>query len=342
MNLYGSTLSAKFIGGLVGTALGDAIGQVTTARMDRANLCATVELIDTLAYGDETAMTIGLAQALLAEGELSEQLVGDQLRHNYSREPWRGYRPGPPTVFTLVEQQGLSYAQAAARLGGGASANDNGAATRIAPLALYLANAPDLYAQAALSARVTHAHPVAIDGAAVMAKAIASLLSLFPATPCCWQPWLQELITFAQTALLRKQLQCVAELFASHLAPKFAFDYLGAGSAVQTSLPFALYAFLSHPASFADCLCCAVTHGGERDALGAMAGALTGAYLGCNAIPSSWQLKLEKQADLAQLACQLAVKATFTPRQPRPLWATTLRKPRQPYALLTTGLGTWN
>ncbi|MEZ4730046.1 MAG: ADP-ribosylglycohydrolase family protein [Caldilineaceae bacterium] len=188
---------------------------------------------------------------------------------------------------------------------------DNGAATRIAPVGIFFADAPDLYEQAALSALVTHAHPVAIDGAAVLAKAIALGLQQTQATVFQWQPWLQELIAFARTEALREQLQIAAALFARYVTPKVAFAYLGRGNAVQTSFPFALYAFLCHPTSFQRCLLCAVTHGGERDALGAMAGAISGAYAGVEGIPGAWRAKLENGCYLERLACTLAETASL-------------------------------
>jgi poly(ADP-ribose) glycohydrolase ARH3 len=47
-------------------------------------------------------------------------------------------------------------------------------------------------------------------------------------------------------------------------------------------------------------------NGGDRDTLGAMAGALSGAYLGLKAIPQSWHQKLENRNYIEQLASCLA------------------------------------
>ena len=61
------------------------------------------------------------------------------------------------------------------------------------------------------------------------------------------------------------------------------------------SLPFAVYSFLRLPSSFEDCPYCAIMHGGDRDTLGAMAGAISEAYLGFEAIPLLWHNKLENR-----------------------------------------------
>ena len=59
---------------------------------------------------------------------------------------------------------------------------------------------------------------------------------------------------------------------------------MGQSVKIHESLPFAIYAFLAHPHSFEGCLLDTVLSGGDRDTLGAMAGAILGAYLGVAAI----------------------------------------------------------
>jgi len=46
-------------------------------------------------------------------------------------------------------------------------------------------------------------------------------------------------------------------------------------------------------------------NGGDRDTLGAMAGAISGAYLGIDAIPQSWKDKLENRTYLESLATDM-------------------------------------
>jgi poly(ADP-ribose) glycohydrolase ARH3 len=74
---------------------------------------------------------------------------------------------------------------------------------------------------------------------------------------------------------------------------------------MHESLPFALYAFLHHPRSYEECLLCAILNGGDRDTLGAMACAVSGAYLGVEAIPQAWREKLEKREYIENLAIGL-------------------------------------
>jgi poly(ADP-ribose) glycohydrolase ARH3 len=71
-------------------------------------------------------------------------------------------------------------------------------------------------------------------------------------------------------------------------------------------MPFAIYSFMRNSDSFENCIFCAVLHGGDRDTLGAMAGAISGAYHGIDAIPLAWKKKLENIDFIEKLARELA------------------------------------
>lgn len=298
-------LKSKFLGGMVGSALGDAIGELAFWRSDEERLRSKIAQRDVLVYTDDTAMAIGLAESITEVGRLDEQHLGDTFRANYKREPWRGYASGPPTVFSLVEKRGMSYSEAARSLFGGQGSFGNGAAMRIAPLGLFFHDAPDLYEQARASASVTHAHPVGVDGAAVLAWAIAQAVKLYPQEPFPFEPFSQGLVDFAHTAEIRDKMVLVRTLLAENVPPPDAARRLGRSVAVHQSMPFAIYSFLRHPKSFEACLFCAILNGGDRDTLGAMACAVSGAYLGVEAIPQGWREKLENRQHVEGLAFRL-------------------------------------
>ncbi|MCP4666586.1 MAG: hypothetical protein GY849_09475 [Deltaproteobacteria bacterium] len=67
---------------------------------------------------------------------------------------------------------------------------------------------------------------------------------------------------------------------------------------------------MRHPHSFEDCIFCAIMNGGDRDTLGAMAGAISGAYLGIGAVPRSWKDKLENRPYLEPLAASIVKTRT--------------------------------
>jgi len=299
-------IKEKYLGGMIGSALGDAIGELAFFHPNKEPLCANLEQLETYRYTDDTAMSIGIAESILKTACLDEQDLGGTFRENFKREPWRGYASGPPTVFSMVEELGITYVEAAQRLFGGSGSFGNGSAMRVVPVGLFFHDSPDLYEMARVSAVVTHAHPLGIDGAAVQSKAVALAVQRDPDDTFPSDAFVQDLLGFARTSEMRNKIRDVGDLVFGQTHPSVAARQLGRTVAVHESLPFALYSFLRHPRSFEDCLFCAVLHGGDRDTLGAMACAISGAYLGITSIPQSWIQKLENRSFIEDLASRLA------------------------------------
>jgi poly(ADP-ribose) glycohydrolase ARH3 len=280
-------IKAKYLGGMVGSALGDAIGELAFTVPQRERLCSKLDSVSQFRYTDDTAMAIGLAQSIIKTKRIDQQELGATFSANFQREPWRGYASGPPTIFSIVGNLGISYPEAARMMFGGSGSLGNGAAMRIIPLGLFFHQASDLYNLASLSAEVTHAHPVGMDGAAIQARAIANA------------------VDFAQTPEIQTKMMRIQDLITEEVSPNAAADVLGRSVAVHESMPFAIYSFLKYPNSFEECLFCAILHGGDRDTLGAMACAISGAFLGIEAIPLGWREKLENRAYIEDLASEL-------------------------------------
>jgi poly(ADP-ribose) glycohydrolase ARH3 len=298
-------MQEKYLGGMIGSALGDAIGELAFRYRSKEELCTRLEHVPELRYTDDTAMSIGLAESILSTGELDQQDLGGTFRNNYLKEPWRGYAAGPPTVFSMVDRLAVPYREAAKSLFGGEGSLGNGAAMRIVPVGLFFSGSPDIYEKACLSASVTHAHPVGMDGAAVQAKAISLGVTLDPRETFSSTSFIDTLIQFSKTHEIREKMQLVKRLLAENTGPSRAAEQLGRTVAVDESMPFALFSFLRHAKSFEDCLFCAVLNGGDRDTLGAMACAISGAYLGIDSIPQDWIQKLENRRYLEDLATRL-------------------------------------
>lgn len=298
-------MEKKFLGAMVGSALGDAIGELAFAYPDKDLLCSKIHEATELRYTDDTAMAIGLAESLLEMGRIDQQHLGKTFSDNFDREPWRGYAPGPPTIFSEVKQRGFSYVLAAERLFGEEGSFGNGAAMRIVPVGLFFYDSKEIYDEACASAQVTHAHPVGMDGAAVQAIAIAEALKLDPKGDFPLEEFTENLVRKSRTAEIYEKMRIVRDMVSQGAAPASAADSIGRSVAVHESMPFALYAFLLNPASFEECIYCAILNGGDRDTLGAMAGAVSGAYLGIDAIPPGWREKLENRSYIESLAKDL-------------------------------------
>lgn len=302
----GNDLKEKYLGAMVGSGLGDAIGELAFKWPERERLCILVDRVKKLVYTDDTAMTIGLAESILEKKGIDQEHLGEIFSRNFYQEPWRGYALGPPTIFSIVRDTGISYVETAKSLFGGSGSMGNGGAMRIAPVGLFFHDSENFYEMASGSAEVTHAHPVGKDGAAVQAWAIAQALKLDPESEFPLEVFIQGLIAFARTPKIRDKMKLVQLLMDEGVRPSIAAARLGQSVAVDESMPFAIYSFLRHSQSFEDCLFCAILNGGDRDTLGAMACAISGAYLGIEAIPASWRNKLENRTTIENLASALA------------------------------------
>jgi len=175
-------------------------------------------------------------------------------------------------------------------------------------LGLFYYQDDELYEKVRLSAEVTHTHPVGIDGAAVFAKALAKTVTLNPQRPFSPQAFIDMLIDFSRTDEIKEKLAMIPALLEREVDPAEAVKKLGNSVIVQESMPMALFCFLRYPHTYLETVLCAITHGGERDTMGIMAGALSGAYLGIDAISEEWRNKLEDVRHIESLARELAAR----------------------------------
>lgn len=149
----------------------------------------------------------------------------------------------------------------------------NGAAMRIVPVALATLGDSQLFASWALQqAHITHHHPLS-DAACLV---------------------LGQLLQLALVGHDRTRLQALSGDFLSHY-PLFAYEKASIQSSayVVDTLRVVLHAFFS-TRSFEECLIESVNRGGDADTVGAISGALAGAYYGFGSIPSRWLTKLDR------------------------------------------------
>jgi poly(ADP-ribose) glycohydrolase ARH3 len=289
-------------GALLGTFVGDALGMPFEGAAPTA-IPERLTMLDARlgrgTYTDDTEMAIALAESLLERGSIDANSLGRAFAD--AHDPRRGYGPGTTTVLRLV-RSGLHPHEAAGSLFGGEGSQGNGAAMRIAPVAVRYADDRAALAEAAReSARVTHAHALAVDAAVVQAAAIAAALR--------GEAPLDAALAAAATAELERRLTRAARLLDSELQPAELAVALGNRSTGHQSVPAAIYAAAAHE-SVEAAITFAVRCGGDADTLGAMAGAVAAARTGAGAIPSHWVDALEDgprgRAHVERLADRLA------------------------------------
>jgi len=298
-------LKGKFIGALVGTAVGDAVGAGFEGR--RAAEAEAIEWAadrrEMLAYTDDTHMMIGMAESLVQKEGFDGEHMARVFIRNYEIEPWRGYGPGPPSIFRMI-RAGEAWDKAAEKLYHGGSYG-NGSAMRIAPLAVFYHSDLTMLREVAYrSSQITHSHVLGKEGAALQAYAVALALGLEPGKAFSSQEFLSRLGELVQHEAYKQKLAGTEMLLGEADKAKVVAE-LGNGVEAFNSVPTAIYSFLSHPDSLKEAILFAVSLGGDTDTIAAMTGAIAGAYLGVDAVPSKWRLKLENRAYIEELAAVL-------------------------------------
>jgi poly(ADP-ribose) glycohydrolase ARH3 len=306
--VYKGKLKLKFMGCLVGTAIGDALGAMWEGGdMSRSeDIVSLVEKLEQLIYTDDTHMTIGVAESLVENKGFDGEHMAQSFIKNYEAEPWRGYGPGPPKIFGMI-RSGEAWDSAASRLYPGGSFG-NGSAMRVAPVGLlYSRNLEKLREIAYQSSSITHSHELGKEGAALQACAVALALNTPSDEDIDREVFLSRLQNFIQNQLYKEKVARIRELLGEQDKAK-VIAVLGNGIEAPRSVPTAIYCFLRQPQSYKDTVIYAISLGGDTDTIAAMAGAICGAYLGIEAIPSEWRAKLENREYIESLAEDLATK----------------------------------
>lgn len=286
----------RYQGVMLAGALGDALGAPFegAAQVKSRHIEQVLDGTDPLRYTDDTHMTIGLADMLIEAGHLDGALLASTWATNYRAEPWRGYGPGPGQVFALHEQR-IAWDAAAHHLYGGRGSWGNGAAMRVAPVALLAFDDLEVVAQLARqTAVITHTHHLGVEGAVAQAVAIALLLQQAPQGELHVERFLETLRAHVGAAQYCHQIDGLPGLLSGEpWAREAVVRVLGNGVAAHESVVTALYCFLRHRTDIVACLRFAISLGGDTDTIAAMAGTLAGAHLGMSQIPGTLIGRLE-------------------------------------------------
>ncbi len=298
-------LKSKFLGALVGTGVGDSLGAPFEgwAKVKPEEIEEAARKRGALIYTDDTHMMIGVAESLIQSGGFDGKDMIYSFIKNYELEPFRGYGPGPPYIFRLVKA-GVAWNEAAQGLYRGGSYG-NGAAMRIAPIGVFYHDNPVMLREVAYkSSQITHAHQLGKEGAALQAYAIALATGLESSLTLNTSDFLAKLADYTQDRVYQQKLDNISRHLTNPDKSKVVAE-LGNGIEAFNSVPTAIYSFLSQPQSFAQAVFHAISLGGDTDTIGAMTGAISGAYLGIESIPESWRGKLENRPYIEELAEKL-------------------------------------
>lgn len=326
-------LRDRFVGCLLGGAIGDALGagiEFDTLAAIRAAHGPNGVTGYVRAYGglgritDDTQMTLFTAEGLLcaATGERTEDADVEAIRRAYLRwlatqsagrrgrhaageaEPWlrtvaelNSARAPGNTCLSALHAGGGGTPQAAINNSKGC-----GGVMRVAPIGLVSATP---FATAARAAALTHGHPSGYLSAGAFA-AIVHHVSRGGALQAGIDAALAELQTWPghqeTTAAITSALRLANEATAP--APE-RVEQLGGGWIGEEALAIALYCLLAESDPHA-ALLLAVNHSGDSDSTGALVGNVVGARGGTAALPGRWLDQLELRDVITTVGNDLA------------------------------------
>lgn len=286
----------RFLGSALGTFVGDALGEPVEGWPHEA-IYGRFGLLDRMLrkearYTDDTQMMIGILETLVEKGRFDPALCALKFQQNF--DPMRGYGR---RIFGVMERirQGLPWDQV------GTDSFGNGGAMRIAPIGcFYYQNLEAIKENAVLSARITHNHPEGVAGAVAQAIAVGlALVSGLSKKPIETEGFLDRIASevididkgFAESL---EGVKSIPQGSILEVIEATAGQYALSLRAIE-SVPAAVGAVVLTE-SFRDALVLAVNLGGDTDTIGAMAGAIAGAYYGYSNIPKDWLDPLENGA----------------------------------------------
>ena len=260
---------------LFGVAVGDALG-ATAEFMTPAQIRNQYGVLREIVGGgwlkltpgqvtDDTEMTLCVARGIVGSGGWNLVPIADRFARWLS---------GDPADVGATCRRGIEEYMGKGRLEGPPDENGagNGAAMRVAPVALYTLGDEKLLSRLAVGqAHITHHHPLS-DAACVSVG---------------------KMIQRGLLGVTLRDLRATAEeLSARH--PEFRLEgYDGKSSAYVVDTLRTVFDALFSTDNFEDCVVKTVNRGGDADTTGSIAGAIAGARYGLAAIPQRWRMALD-------------------------------------------------
>jgi len=298
----------RFVGCLLGLAIGDALGMPVegwSAAAIRARYGRLVSFLPAPRRGlragqftDDTQMAIYLAQSIVDCGSVEPEHVAQAWVDWLHSGDVRGI--GRSTYLSLRRlASGISWKESGQR---GEYAAGNGAAMRVAPVGLVdCLDLERLRQDVRDVSIITHANREAVAGAQAVAYAVARLAT----EQARLDTLIEDVVAFIGPGEVAGNLHRAQELLAADISAEEALVELGNTGWVVHTIASSFFCFLKTAGDFEATVVAAVMGGGDTDTIAAIAGALSGAHNGVSGIPARWLEGVEDRERLSQLARQL-------------------------------------
>jgi poly(ADP-ribose) glycohydrolase ARH3 len=251
-------------------------------------------------YTDDTQMTRDVAESLCAHNGINQDHLAKRFAAHYR---WsRGYGAGAAKMLKRIHR-GAAWHQVNRSVYPDGSYG-NGASMRVSPVALYFHDHPGKRKSAVQKiSEITHTHPLAIEGAQLIAATVSFALS-----ETSFDSFQNDLPKRAKSELYQKRLQTCRDWLVNGERPgsTAVVQKLGNGIAAVDSCVTAVYIachYINQP--FTDMLRFIQKCSGDTDTIGAMAGAIWGARNGINRLDQADIKSLESAEKIEQLAEKL-------------------------------------
>lgn len=302
----------RFTGCLIGQALGDALGfpveghppSSCTAYVDihlRGGLAPRIRRTPYRfgQYTDDTQLARELLLSYVRNGRFDPADYANRIADIFAEG--RVVGGGHTTKEAALRlAAGVAWNQA------GALAPTNGSAMRAAPIGLIFHDDVEaMIAAARDQARITHVDPRCAAGAIVIAGAVKLALEdrlgdaeAAVASLAQWAEVVDESFAREITRLpawLDLPPEDAGPILARAGDPDPAGINQGIPPLVVPSVLWSLYAVLRHPTDYWETICTGISGGGDVDTTAAMAGAISGAALGLDAVPRRLAYRLTDQ-----------------------------------------------
>ena len=317
-----------FAGALLGGAIGDALGSfcegwkrarilavdgLTDRYRDRVNR-AGVMTLSAGEYTDDTQQTLVLAESIVTCGKVDPEDMAKRFLDLWRRGDLHSYGGAFRETLERLDR-GVAWSEAASR-----DKATNGAVMKIAPVGLWhWATGEDIREDALAASWVTHKDPRAVAPAVALAHVVGHLVTHRPLD-------VNEVLDVAEwsarpicesTGALIGQIRALLPMdeddaWAAMQQMPEAIREDAIPSEAPSTVVVALEAFLRAQGAFIPTVTRALTAGGDVDTFAAVAGTLSGLYLGTSGLPLHLVETLSERARIEFLARELFQKTGGT------------------------------
>jgi ADP-ribosylglycohydrolase len=307
----------RVVGGLIGLAVGDALGVPVEFESREQRLQDPVTGMRSGGphaqpagtWSDDTSLTFCTVETLL--DEYSVERLGRAFVDWLQDGRW--------TARGEVFDVGSTTRAAIMRLVAGGSAHDsgsplecdngNGSLMRILPMALAYCrwSIPLMLERMQEASRVTHAHPRSLFACGLYGLIVRNLL-FHRAPGAAYRYAMETSRSYYKQGPWREEQRVFRSLLRGTLGEATS-DRISGGGYVVTTLEAAVWSLVT-TRNYRDCVLRAVNLGDDTDTVAAVAGGMAGVAYGIDGIPTEWVDQLARRDELLEISRKFAEKVS--------------------------------